>query len=85
MFFLSVFSFNTHRFVAPVRGLYWFTLSIRTNDTGDSKILMRMNRDTTAKARCQDYDGSAVSKIVMLEAGDCMDGLCERNRRGCSF
>ena len=77
MFSLNVFSFDAHRFVAPVRGLYWFTLSARTDQDSYASVLIRMNADPIPKARCHDYDGDAVSAILMLEAGDWMDCVLE--------
>ena len=63
--------------MAPVRGLYWFTLSVRCPGESDGRVLIRRNGEPIAKARSYNFDGDAVSTILMLEAGDWMDCVKE--------
>ena len=56
--------------MAPVRGLYTFTLSIRVPEFRSATVIMRVNGLEIAATRAYDQNGDSVSTVLLLEAGD---------------
>lgn len=56
-----------YRFTAPVRGLYWFTVSIAGQP--GAQVNLAVDGVTMVKAKCTSSGGDAVSATLMLEAG----------------
>ena len=65
-----LFSFQNYRFTAPVRGLYWFTVTMRAESV--ASVTMRVNGQLI-ETRATDEESAAVSAILMMEAGDRVD------------
>ena len=63
--------------MAPVRGFYWFTLSIRVPNGYFATVIMRVNGEEIAATRAYDINGDAVTTILLLEAGDWTDCVKE--------
>ena len=72
------YSFTDHRFVAPVRGLYMLTLSaLVVQDYTPVSIYVNGNRRLVTQD--EDYGGTSVSALLMLEAGDVATGVKDRS------
>lgn len=66
--YVSLVSTTDYHFTAPVRGLYWFTVSIFTGYK--AKISITVDGQKMVTAEDTDYwAGDAVSAILMLETG----------------
>lgn len=60
---------SDYHFTAPVRGLYWFTLSIVVITKATVELTLNGQSMVVANDNV-DYGGDAVSVILMLEVGD---------------
>lgn len=60
---------SDYHFTAPVRGLYWFTVSVAAQNL--MRVDLTLNGQSIAGANDADpAGGDAVSAILMLQAGD---------------
>lgn len=75
------FSNTDYHFTAPVRGLYWFSVSMLTSDSGRVDLTVNDLARVMTEEQSR-YGGSSTSAILMLETGDrvsCRKGTSGHN------
>ena len=68
------YSFSQHQFVAPVRGLYMFTLSALIVEEY-TPVSIHVNGVRRLVTQDDDYRGTSITALLMLEAGDVATGV----------